>query len=358
MEGLKWVNSSLNSAAIEQRTLYLSSSSVNKDVPAVRIYKKAFVKTMGGRISRARAARRASRINPSPVAGEDDGSPREVIVADFSEESIPLGLREDDMRRRGSDSGSDSDTIDEEEAAESDVDEIGGSDDEDDGKPKPDIVLLDVVDSDSECIVCMNDKIEVRFEPCNHEICCADCSDKLDVCPMCRAPIRAVPKNMPEPEDETLTLDLLELLSRGPPGGAGGDPRGHLMARLSLGQLLIGLASAQEQGNQQLALRGGPQQGMEARNEQMMAQRRLLMELGSLMLSRVNGVGADVAGAGAGEEEELATPTSQWACGRCTLINEESDHRCVACYAHFTLSEAMHTEHGTTNLDGITAGGD
>lgn len=101
---------------------------------------------MGGRISRARAARRASRINPSPVAGEDDGSPREVIVADFSEESIPLGLREDDMRRRGSDSGSDSDTIDEEEAAESDVDEIGGSDDEDDGKPKPDIVLLDVVD--------------------------------------------------------------------------------------------------------------------------------------------------------------------------------------------------------------------
>lgn len=56
---------------------------------------------------------------------------------------------------------------------------------------------------------------------------------------MCRAPIRAVPKNMPEPEDETLTLDLLELLSRGPPGGAGGDPRGHLMARLSLGQLLI-----------------------------------------------------------------------------------------------------------------------
>lgn len=147
MEGLKWVNSSLNSAAIEQRTLYLSSSSVNKDVPAVRIYKKAFTKTMGGRISRARAARRASRINPSPAAGEDDGSPREVIVADFSEESIPLGLREDDMRRRGSDSGSDSDTIDEEEAAESDVDEIGGSDDEDDGKPKPDIVLLDVVDS-------------------------------------------------------------------------------------------------------------------------------------------------------------------------------------------------------------------
>jgi len=280
----------------------------------------------------------------------------------------------------------DSDTMDE-EVIESDIEEIGGSDDDggaddgDDGSVKPNIIPLVIVDIESECIVCMNDKIEMKFEPCNHEICCAACSDKLDFCPMCRAQIREVPKNTPEPEEET--IDLLDLLSRGIIGPAHGEPRdgGQIMARLSLGQLLIGLASAQEEGNRRQHAASGPPGVLAAgaRHEQMQAQRRLLLELGSLMLSRVNAGGGGGGGGGddgspadgpgghfhrhlmalgGGSDEALATPNGEWACGRCTLINDETDVRCVACYAHYSLSEEMHTQNGTSNQQGITAGGD
>jgi hypothetical protein len=53
---------------------------------------------------------------------------------------------------------------------------------------------------------------------------------------MCRSPIRLVPKNTPVEEEQVNVIDILQLLARHGP-----SPQGQMMARLSLGQLLVGL---------------------------------------------------------------------------------------------------------------------
>ena len=45
----------------------------------------------------------------------------------------------------------------------------------------PDVIL---------CSVCMCHKKNVLFEPCNHITCCPHCSNKLDMCPLCKKTIK------------------------------------------------------------------------------------------------------------------------------------------------------------------------
>lgn len=122
---------------------------------------------MGGRISRARAARRAARVTPSPVHEEV-----EVVVADFTDATdslIGFGQPSSQRRREGVSDDDDSDTMNE-DALETDL--LG-----DEADKKCGIIPLDIIDAESECIVCMNDKIEMRYVPWYHFLVCADCTD-------------------------------------------------------------------------------------------------------------------------------------------------------------------------------------
>lgn len=40
-----------------------------------------------------------------------------------------------------------------------------------------------------ECVICYADKKEIVFDPCGHFYTCASCSQKIKVCPICRANI-------------------------------------------------------------------------------------------------------------------------------------------------------------------------
>ena len=121
-------------------------------------------------MSRARAARRAARVTPSPVHEE-----AEVVVADFSDATdslIGFGLPSSQRRRDGASDDDDSDTMDE-DALETDTGDLLG----DEADEKCGIIPLDVIDVESECIVCMNDKIEMRYVPWYPFLVCADCTD-------------------------------------------------------------------------------------------------------------------------------------------------------------------------------------
>ena len=160
--------------------------------------------------------------------------------------------------------------------------------------------------------------------------------------------------------DRGLVDDVIALLRR--PGD--GQPRegGHIMARLSLGQLLIGLASAQEEGGRRHAAGGplgiaaagggggGGGGGGTRQQEALQSQRRLLLELGSLMLTRMNPAGAG----GAGDDgPPMATPTGQWACvrHRLSLLPLSAPGPCPAshCPGAAHVPSPPHTLHcGTT----------
>lgn len=40
-----------------------------------------------------------------------------------------------------------------------------------------------------ECVICLEPKLEVLFEPCGHIITCTTCAPGVDMCPLCRAAI-------------------------------------------------------------------------------------------------------------------------------------------------------------------------
>jgi len=44
-------------------------------------------------------------------------------------------------------------------------------------------------ESSSTCVVCMDGPKEICFVPCGHVSCCSKCSDKLDVCCICKQKI-------------------------------------------------------------------------------------------------------------------------------------------------------------------------
>lgn len=45
-----------------------------------------------------------------------------------------------------------------------------------------------------ECVVCMLHKIRRMIKPCNHACLCHGCAKKVEVCPICRGPVRETEK--------------------------------------------------------------------------------------------------------------------------------------------------------------------
>jgi hypothetical protein len=42
-----------------------------------------------------------------------------------------------------------------------------------------------------ECAICLKPNKSIRFDPCGHYCCCAECSEKVKVCPLCSKAIAA-----------------------------------------------------------------------------------------------------------------------------------------------------------------------
>ena len=42
----------------------------------------------------------------------------------------------------------------------------------------------------AKCKICYENDMDVVFGPCNHMLCCANCAEKLKICPICRKSIQ------------------------------------------------------------------------------------------------------------------------------------------------------------------------
>ena len=49
---------------------------------------------------------------------------------------------------------------------------------------------LEALEDAETCTVCLVEKRGVLFLPCGHLVCCGECSERVDECPMCRKVIR------------------------------------------------------------------------------------------------------------------------------------------------------------------------
>jgi len=49
-------------------------------------------------------------------------------------------------------------------------------------------------DNGEQCILCVRYRVNARFSPCEHQVCCSDCYSKLskNKCPVCRAEIMRI----------------------------------------------------------------------------------------------------------------------------------------------------------------------
>jgi energy-coupling factor transporter ATP-binding protein EcfA2 len=54
--------------------------------------------------------------------------------------------------------------------------------------------LEETTDEENQCILCVRYRVNARFSPCEHQICCSDCYSKMskNACPVCRAEITRV----------------------------------------------------------------------------------------------------------------------------------------------------------------------
>jgi hypothetical protein len=52
----------------------------------------------------------------------------------------------------------------------------------------------EIDDEEHQCILCFKYRINAKFSPCEHQVCCAACYSKMakNVCPVCRAEITRV----------------------------------------------------------------------------------------------------------------------------------------------------------------------
>jgi hypothetical protein len=58
-------------------------------------------------------------------------------------------------------------------------------------------------DDDNECVVCLSEDVTVVLLPCRHACLCAQCCERIDVCPICRSRIGAYLSDVPpEQKDE------------------------------------------------------------------------------------------------------------------------------------------------------------
>lgn len=60
-----------------------------------------------------------------------------------------------------------------------------------------DLILTQTNDENDQCIMCVNYKINIRFEPCNHSVSCSECYKKMEynLCPICKKNINKIIKN-------------------------------------------------------------------------------------------------------------------------------------------------------------------
>lgn len=49
--------------------------------------------------------------------------------------------------------------------------------------------LIDTSNSDTTCVICMDQKPNMTFIPCGHVATCESCSSKVQECPICRQAI-------------------------------------------------------------------------------------------------------------------------------------------------------------------------
>lgn len=54
--------------------------------------------------------------------------------------------------------------------------------------------LEETTDEEHQCILCVRYRVNARFSPCEHQVCCSDCYSKMskNACPICRAEITRV----------------------------------------------------------------------------------------------------------------------------------------------------------------------
>jgi len=54
--------------------------------------------------------------------------------------------------------------------------------------------LEETTDEEHQCILCVRYRVNARFSPCEHQVCCSDCYSKMskNACPVCRAEITRV----------------------------------------------------------------------------------------------------------------------------------------------------------------------
>lgn len=54
--------------------------------------------------------------------------------------------------------------------------------------------LEETTDEEHQCILCIRYRVNARFSPCEHRVCCSDCYSKMskNACPVCRADITRV----------------------------------------------------------------------------------------------------------------------------------------------------------------------
>ena len=54
--------------------------------------------------------------------------------------------------------------------------------------------LEETDDEERQCILCIRYRVNARFSPCEHQVCCSDCYSKMskNVCPVCRAEITRI----------------------------------------------------------------------------------------------------------------------------------------------------------------------
>ena len=50
-------------------------------------------------------------------------------------------------------------------------------------------VKLDDLQSQINCCICFTNKINIVFTPCNHAVCCKECSMRVSKCPICNAEV-------------------------------------------------------------------------------------------------------------------------------------------------------------------------
>ena len=56
------------------------------------------------------------------------------------------------------------------------------------------MVKLDDLERQINCCICFTNKVNIVFTPCNHAVCCKECSIRVSKCPICKAEVECAKK--------------------------------------------------------------------------------------------------------------------------------------------------------------------